>query len=298
MKVRYECQGVHLYDRVSGTHILFDEVQVPARKMHIAPRVVSIALTNECDLNCDFCYAPKFLASLKPEYVFELCQAMDTLGVLEVAFGGGEPTLYPCLSKLCKDIWNSTDLGISITTNGQHLTEKLIDNLDGNISIIRFSIDAMEPLYSKLRMRSISNVVQRVKYLQDKLPFGINTVINSSTIDHLDGVLDFAINHGARSILLLPQVRNGEFVLEKNSWLKLESWSNDNWRQIPLEITALARQYLSCHFLFNQEYEPRLSYWHIGANGKIREASYFDGGTQILNASDLTNFFKNINQKD
>lgn len=111
MKVRYECQGVHLYDRVSGTHILFDEVQVPARKMHIAPRVVSIALTNECDLNCDFCYAPKFLASLKPEYVFELCQAMDTLGVLEVAFGGGEPTLYPCLSKLCKDIWNSTDLG-------------------------------------------------------------------------------------------------------------------------------------------------------------------------------------------
>jgi MoaA/NifB/PqqE/SkfB family radical SAM enzyme len=277
---------------VSGTHILFNEIQVTSEKIHVSPRVVSIALTNECNLNCDFCYAPKFSATLKPEYVLELCQVIDTLGGLEVAFGGGEPTLYPYLSRLCKAVWNSTDLGISITTNGHYLTEKLVDELNGNISIIRFSIDAMEPLYSKLRKRSIFNVTQSVNYVQDKIPFGINTLINDLTVNHLDDVLDFAIDHDARDILLLPQVKNGKFILNKNSWLKLENWINRNWENFRLEISTGARQYLNCPFLFYPEYEPRSSYWHIGANGKIRASSYFKDGEQINTASDLISFFQ------
>ncbi|RPI82207.1 MAG: radical SAM protein [Nitrosopumilales archaeon] len=294
MKVRYEYQGIHIYDRVTGTNILFDEIEVPSQKIHLGPRVISIALTNKCDSSCYFCYAPKTPETLKPEYVYELCQAMDDLGVLEVAFGGGEPTLYPYLCKLCDDVWNSTKLGISITTNGHHLTKKMIDDLNGNVSIIRFSIDAIGPIYSKIRKYNLSNVVENIQYLQDKISFGINTVINSQTIDYLDAILNFAIEHNAKSLLLLPEVKNGSFVLDKALWLKLENWINCNWRKIPLETTSFARSYLNCPFLFDKDTDPRLSYWHIGANGKIRETSYREEGTIIIDGRHLKNFFKEM----
>lgn len=292
MRVRYENRGVHIYDRITGTHVLMDEIITPSEKIHIGPRVMSIALTNLCDSHCYFCYAPKTLDSLKPEYVYDLCQAMDTIGVLEVAFGGGEPTLYPDLSNLCKDIWNSTNLGISITTNGNNLTRKLIDDFVGNISIVRFSIDAMEPLYSQIRGHSISGIVDRISYIKNKIPFGINSVINNNTIGHLDAILKFAINYGAENILLLPQIENSKFVLSETDWTKLEKWINQNWREFPLEISSLARPFLNCPFLFNSEYEPRLCYWHISADRKIRETSYYGSGTAICDGSQLIEFFE------
>jgi MoaA/NifB/PqqE/SkfB family radical SAM enzyme len=217
---------------------------------------------------------------------------MDKIGVLDVAFGGGEPTLYPYLVDLCKNIWNSTNLGISITTNGNHLTEKLINSLESNISILRFSIDAMEPLYSQIRGHPISSVVNRISYLRNKIPFGINSVINNDTINHLDDILEFAIEYGAENLLLLPQIENERFILDGSCWLKLENWINGNWREIPLEISSLARSFLNCPFLFNSEYEPRLGYWHIGADGKIRETSYCANGTVIRDGSQLIEFFE------
>ncbi len=295
MKVRYEKQGIHFYDRISGMHVLLDEVSVPHEKIHIGPRVISLALTNGCDLNCSFCYAPKNSNTHNPNYVYNLCLAMDSLGVLEVAFGGGEPTLYPHLSELCKKVWNSTNLGISITTNGHHLTKSIINDLAGNISIIRLSIDAMEPLYSEIRGRSISDLVEKIQCLQDKIPFGINTVINERTIEYLNDVLKFARDYGAESLLLLPEVHRGSFILNKDCWLELENWINQSWQKFPLEITASAREYLDCPFLFDDDEDLELSYWHIGAEGKIRESSYYEGGTPIHGGNSLINFFMKLN---
>jgi len=68
MRVRYEYQGIHIYDRVTGTNILFDEIGILPREIHPGPRVISIALTNKCDSSCYFCYAPKTPETLEPEY--------------------------------------------------------------------------------------------------------------------------------------------------------------------------------------------------------------------------------------
>lgn len=296
MRIRYEKQGIHFYDRISGLHILLDDVSVPSEIIHIGPRVISVALTNVCNFNCSFCYAPNNSNTLNRDYVYDLCLAMDSLGVLEVAFGGGEPTLYPHLTELCKKIWNSTNLGISITTNGHHLTKGLINDLVSNISTIRLSIDAMDPLYSEIRGRSLSDLTEKIRYLRNEIPFGINIVINNRTIGYLDDIMDYAKNYGAESLLLLPEVqKGGSFVLDKNCWVELENWINKNWTEFPLEITSCACNYLNCPYLFEIEEELELSYWHIDAEGKIRESSYYEGGTPIRDGKSLINFFMKLN---
>ena len=67
LKVRCGPSGVHLFYRHSGLNILCDEFRVPVALWASAPRQISIALTNACDLSCSYCYAPKHRASLKVE---------------------------------------------------------------------------------------------------------------------------------------------------------------------------------------------------------------------------------------
>ena len=90
--------GIHFFDRQTGVNVLFDEVSVPSDLLHVAPRFVSIALTNRCDLKCDFCYAPKNRHELSFEQLKLWLTELDRNGCLGVGFGGGEPTLHPRLS--------------------------------------------------------------------------------------------------------------------------------------------------------------------------------------------------------
>lgn len=59
VKLRVGPDGLHLFDRRTGLNMLFDEIEAPEEQWSRAPRQVSIALTNACDLACSFCYAPK-----------------------------------------------------------------------------------------------------------------------------------------------------------------------------------------------------------------------------------------------
>lgn len=279
MKVRFEKRGIHFYDRVTGIHILADQCFVPKRFYHQGPSVVSIALTNICDLNCDFCYAPKNEHSLEEDAVIDWCRELDSLGTLEVALGGGEPTLYPELADLCDKIWTDTNLGISITTNGHHLTPSLISQLVGTVSIIRISIDSVEPLYSKLRNRPLAPVLDAICHLTGRTPVGINTVINNLTLSTMDQMLQFVKETGAIDWLLLPQVRNGEFVLAVNDWRKLERWVNDHWTEVNLSITSEAQKFVNCPFLFTSENQN--DYAHISADYYLRKCSYKAGGVLL-----------------
>src|SRR5271154_6506955 len=88
-RIRPGPDGLHFFWRETGLNILLDEVRVPARLWSNAPRHISVALTNACDLSCDFCYAPKLSASLDVERVFAWLLELDANGCLGVGFGGG-----------------------------------------------------------------------------------------------------------------------------------------------------------------------------------------------------------------
>src|SRR5687767_430002 len=82
LKLRAGAAGIHLFDRTTGLNLLMDEVCVPTTMWAAAPRYVSVALLNACDLRCSFCYAPKHSAKLDSTRLFAWATELDANGCL------------------------------------------------------------------------------------------------------------------------------------------------------------------------------------------------------------------------
>src|SRR5579872_6935690 len=84
-----------LFERNTGLNILLDGEETQ-HLLRTAPRTLLIAVTNACNLTCPFCYRDLASASTwRYDTLLKFCQDADRWGVLEVAFGGGEPTVFP-----------------------------------------------------------------------------------------------------------------------------------------------------------------------------------------------------------
>lgn len=280
MKARVEPQGLHYYCRKSGTHILLDEIKTKPSAYTIAPRTVSIAITDKCDFTCSYCYVNLKDNFLSKENVITYCKELDKFGTFDIAFGGGEPTLHPDFIEICKTIWNETKLGISITTHGHNLTEKYIADLKGNISFIRVSIDGIEPIYSKLRKKPLDALLPNLKLLQGNIPFGINTVVNKLTINNLDDLKILFNEYGAFELLLLPMWHKGKYVLSEDEWITLNNWIEKNYNEIPIRISVEAKKHLNLPYLFdNDDWDN--DYGFIGIDKTLRKNSFTKEGLSI-----------------
>jgi len=287
MKYRVEERGIHYYDRVSGYHLLVDEVRPPARLLTKAPSLVSIALTNVCDLACAFCYAPKTKDYLPVELITDWCAQFDELGTFEIAFGGGEPTLHPGLVELCKRVWSETKLGISITTHGQRLDADICRALAGNISVVRVSVDGVTDTYSAIRGRSFSTIETNLTTALRYFPVAVNTVVNATTLPRLPELAEFLRRLGVCDWLLLPETNEGVFKLTSDHWTWLDAFVQEHSHHFQLGVTYEARPFLpDSPFLF--EDEPEHDYVHISADGFLRQSSYGRGGVKLEGISIVT----------
>ncbi len=274
MKLRTEPLGLHYFDRKTGLHFLLDEFETSVTEYSIAPRTLSLAITNKCNLNCSFCHIEKGKTSLSVDTIIKLCKEFDRLGTFDIAIGGGEPLIHKDLPQICKRIWEETSLGLSITTNGTLLNSELISELKNYVSFLRISIDSVnQNVYKSIRNYDIDVIASKLLLLKNKIPFGINAVINSQTILDLNKLLEFALKYGAEELLLLPEINNNEFVLAKSEWKYLENWVTDNMDRIPLRIIDRARKMINVPMLFDsQEYFE--DYKYVDVNLKIKNSSY------------------------
>lgn len=254
---------------------------------------MSIALTNACDLSCPFCYAPKSSHSLQMDNILTWAKELDGIGTLEIAFGGGEPTLYRNLPELCRTLWTQTNLGISITTHGQHITRELADALTGVVSVVRVSIDGPEPYYSSIRRRPLRQLMECLDHIGGRIPLGINTVVNLQTLPYLDEMASLVKRLGAVDWLLLPEVRDGNFTFSDSEWKALDKWITEQRSEIDLRVSTEAAKYLTCPVLLENQPED---YAHISADGYLRSCSYVKGGI-ALQGSTITAALRDLRQR-
>jgi MoaA/NifB/PqqE/SkfB family radical SAM enzyme len=102
---RHALDGAVLYfDRDSGVnHLVRGESTRDSSR--VAPRSLQIGLSAACNLACSFCYRDKQAQSrLTPDFLVPLLKDAADWGVLEVAFGGGEPLLYPHFPELLHEL--------------------------------------------------------------------------------------------------------------------------------------------------------------------------------------------------
>jgi MoaA/NifB/PqqE/SkfB family radical SAM enzyme len=186
-----------LFEHDTGLNVKL-EGEETAHLERVAPRTLLIAVTNVCDLSCPFCYRNLTSSSdWTYQSLLEFCQQASEWGVLEVAFGGGEPLLFPRWGEFIHELYETTTLGINFTTNGMKLTEEFLHSIEGKYGNIRFS------LYET------NHYEQTVQLLVDcGARFGVNWLITPDELPYFETRFLRLLELGVRDFLLLSYKGN------------------------------------------------------------------------------------------
>ena len=295
MKSRVENGGLHTFDRENGLHILFNEFDFPANMTSKSPRTLSIALTNMCNLNCHYCYAPKNNRILPTQFIKDIAKRTDSLGSLEITFGGGEPFMHPEIIHIVNWIWDNTKLGINITTNGHLINSDVINKIKGKLSSLRFSVDGLEPKYSSIKKKNLSDLVKKIYLIKGIIPFGLNIIINPNSTEDVIKVINLALELGAMDVLLIPEHKDGNFLLTDEDWEKVRLIIKDYSAKIQINVTYDASFQIESDYL-DTDTENDFLFAHISADKKLKLHSYENEGILIENPSNIKNHFVEINQ--
>jgi sulfatase maturation enzyme AslB (radical SAM superfamily) len=281
LKVRAGPAGLHFFNRTTGINILVDEITPPTSAWSAAPRHVSVALTNACDLACSHCYAPKNPAMLAFDRLAIWLSDLDANGSIGVGFGGGEPTLYPRLTELCSYAARKTNLAVTMTTHAHRLNDELLNELAGNLHFVRVSMDGVGPTYESIRCRPFGALLERITALERVARFGINFVVNSKTVGDLDAAVQLAADLGASEFLLLPEEPVGQGVgIDNETTITLRKWVNGYRGSVPLAVSEGGAEGLPTCNPLNAEL-GLATFAHIDASGIIKRTSYDTSGILI-----------------
>jgi len=281
IKLRSGPSGIHLFNRASGLNVLIDEITPPETIWAPAPRQVSIALTNACDLACSYCYAPKMHANLAYNSLVSWLDELDCNGTIGIGFGGGEPTLYPRFADICAHATQNTGLAVTFTTHGHHLDNALLARIKGNVNFVRVSMDGVGTTYERLRGRQFHLLSERLVALKEIAPFGINYVVNSDTIPDIEKAAIFAEQMGASEFLLLPESKvNGIGGIDAPTLNLLRAWINRYTGRPRLSVSESSAEGMPVCNPFEKEGGLR-GYAHINAKGLLMRTSYDENGILI-----------------
>ena len=218
----------------------------PMPDSDFGPRRLTIELTNICNLHCSYClrdedalyHSPaNFLA---PEFLEKvILQARAVMGVTNLTFTGGEPTLHPQFGRLL-EIGTANGLRIGFITNGWHF-ERIWPAVFAHrtsIASIGFSLDgATREAHDHWRGEGsfvrLARAFARC-YAHD-IPFAIKVNIRRDIVPHLEQIAIFAARMGAAS-LNFAHVMATSAQVEDHSALSLEER-----RQAEQEIANLSR---------------------------------------------------------
>ena len=281
LKVRAGPAGLHFFNRITVMNILVDEFTPPTSTWSAAPRQVSVALTNACDLACSHCYAPKTPAMLAFDRLTNWLADLDVNGCIGVGFGGGEPTLYPRLTELCSYAARKTNLAVTMTTHAHRLCNQLLNELAGNLHFVRVSMDGVGPTYESIRCRPFDALVERITALERVARFGINFVVNSKTVGDLDAAVQLAADLGASEFLLLPEEPVGRGAgIDNETTITFRKWVNEYRGSVPLAVSEGGADGLTTCNPLNAEMDLA-AFAHIDASGIIKRTSYDTSGILI-----------------
>jgi MoaA/NifB/PqqE/SkfB family radical SAM enzyme len=281
-KVRLGPSGVHWYDRWSGLNILLDDLAIPSERWSAAPRYVSIALTNACELRCPFCYAPKIPGRLEAAVVIGWIEELDKSGGLGVGFGGGEPTAHPHFPLICAETAGRTSMAVTFTTHGHRIDAKLAAALRGSVHFIRLSMDGLGPTYQRLRGRPFEAFQRHLAVVATIAPFGLNAVVNDETVDELDAIAAFARREGASELLLLPEQPIGHRSgISRSASQQLTRWVSRATPGLRLAVSeAGATDGMPLAKPFGKE-EPLEAHAHVDARGILKANAYAATGVPV-----------------
>ncbi|EOX1771017.1 hypothetical protein ACPDPP_003559, partial [Vibrio cholerae] len=131
--------------------------------------------------------------------------------------------------------------------------------------------------------RSFNQLIENLELLSGNVPFGINYVVNSQTIDDLNDAVSIADSCGAREFLLLPEVPVGfGKQIDDITLNTLKDWIAEYQGSLRLSISSDYKNAVNSAIALEKEASYR-SFVHIDATGTLKRSSFDEDGIQIGN---------------
>ena len=166
------------------------------------PLAVLAELTHRCPLSCPYCSNPLNLEAASKELTTaEWCRVMDELaeiGVLQIHFSGGEPTVRKDLVALVR---HATEVGLysNLITSAVMLTkDRLQDLADAGLSHVQISVQGAEAALAD-RVGGFKNghskKLDAARWTREVgLPLTINAVMHRQNLHQLEDIIALAVS--------------------------------------------------------------------------------------------------------
>lgn len=165
----------------------------------LAPESVHLQLNNVCNLRCPSCYVglhAEDTGSLPLERIYPLINELATLGVFQLALGGGEALLSPKFVPVTRYA-RQRGLVPNVTTNGWLITETLLDEMADSLGELRMSLNDAVTVNQPLLEEKAALLRRR------KMRFGFNVIVTHRNLHRLRALLEWACEQGAATINLI-----------------------------------------------------------------------------------------------
>jgi uncharacterized protein len=183
------------------------------------PTDVVVKLTTACNLRCVYCYTKSEnrgpdldLASFERLFDQIACTRAAQVNCL---FHGGEPLLRLPLMIQCMDLirskYYSSRVRFAVQTNATLITDKVMRVLEQYNVPVGISLDGVQAVSDQTRRYcngkgAFSGIYRGIKVLQrHNQSFGAISVITEQNVTHIIEYLEWCLEHGLRSVKLVPR---------------------------------------------------------------------------------------------
>lgn len=183
-----------------------------------APIIAHLGITQRCNMRCRYCSVREPYESMKElstEEWKKIIKNIAELGVFQIGFTGGEPTLREDLIELAEYV-NSLNCTFNLTTNCWHLSEEMIAKLKkAGMRQCQVSLDSHLPeVNDKLRTEgSCKNVQKAIRLLRKhNITVGIDCVVSNNNIRHIESFVEWLGKENV-PFLTLIKIKQGDLAL-------------------------------------------------------------------------------------
>jgi MoaA/NifB/PqqE/SkfB family radical SAM enzyme len=258
-------------------------------------------LTGQCNLECRHCYmegSPRRRERLPFDWIEQSVRAAPSLGIGSLFLTGGEPLMYPRFADIATIAAQVEGLSTTVCTNATFVREreaKLLAKLGFEVHV---SIDGMPGYHDAFRaMEGAFHQAERgIGLLVDAgVPVEIVTTISRENFDQFDEIAAWALEAGARKLLVQPlldlgrgsEIKSQQLTSEQLNILILKTSDAGNASQgrMATSIIGGSKRFLLAH--------PCAAYvcngggCHRGVSAEIKKVVVREDGTILPEATNL-----------
>ncbi|HVJ40262.1 MAG TPA: pyrroloquinoline quinone biosynthesis protein PqqE [Dongiaceae bacterium] len=174
----------------------------PPRGAGVAPPLAALLeLTHRCPLQCPYCSNPleleRVAGELTTEQWLQVIDELSDLGVLQVHFSGGEPTVRRDLVDLVRRT-SARGIYSNLITSGAAIDHaRFLDLVAAGLDHVQLSFQDAEPI-SAARISQVKGIQEKkltfAAWVREAgLPLTVNAVMHRQNIDNIEAMIELAI---------------------------------------------------------------------------------------------------------